>query len=145
MIERERLIDAMNLRDDPAPLALAAEVAMLSLGCGEREEARRGFSLLTRIAPSDPAGWIGLCEVERASGDTDAALAALHEAGLCDRIDAKGRAVVELTRGDLKLRQGFRTEAMEAWQSAFLCDPEGDLGYAARSRIAAVERGERRS
>lgn len=140
MVHFEQIIEALALRDDPEPLALVAEVAMLALGTGERVEARRGFELLCRLAPEDPSGWLGLVEVERAEGRVAEALDALREAGLCARLDARGRALVELTRGDLQLHQGMSDEAVESWRLAELCDPEGDLGLTARGRVAMLAR-----
>lgn len=132
----ETLITALDLEADPGPLVVAAEVAALSLGCGLLDEARRGFVLLAKIAPHDPAGWLGLAEVERAEGNSEAALRAFHEAALCDRLDAKGRAIIELGRGDAEFRLGNLAAALEAWARAESFDTVGPIREAAQQRIA---------
>ena len=145
MVTRTNFADLLQLEARQyESLRFLGEAAYLCLYRGEAQRSTCLFEALTELAPGDPVGPLGLCELHMAAGRYREAERCALQATRATGIDAPTMAFAYLQRG-LALMRAHKVEAAEAsLREALEVDPGSDVGRSARELIEGLrEAGDR--
>lgn len=113
-------------------LRLLGEAAYMWMYLGNYDQAACIFEGLTVLAPSDPAGHLGLSEVHLKKGRYKDAQKHVDRALQCRYADRHTTAYAYIVRGQALIGRNKPREAAKAWKKAEKLDPQSAEAEMAR-------------